>query len=455
MEAKRAKAVAAAVVVSLLFLLVILWFCLGPSLVFFIVLGLGFAVILTVLAWVLAMYTALDRRQMSMARRSAVEREELRVDYSFLRKVAGLPIKFRIEVLVAATDNFQVLLGSGSSASVFRGILDDGTSVAVKRIDAAERGDREFRAEVSAIASIQHVNLVRLLGYCIVAGGPRFLVYEFVANGSLDKWIFPSAGGDREDQQCLPWALRYRAAVDVAKALSYLHHDCRDCVLHLDVKPENILLDESFRALVTDFGLSKLMGKDESTVLTTIRGTRGYLAPEWIIGTGVSDKSDIYSYGMVLLEMVSGRRNVQLVGGGAASQTKWSYFPRIVNEKVRQGRMMEVVDERLKSGGEPPAEREVRTLVHVALWCIHEKAEARPSMARVVDMLERRIAVDELPLQTEMIISRILASDEPNVLEDGAAGDTRAAAAAAVAVSGLESHLSTSYSLDMSDLSGR
>ncbi|RZS11603.1 hypothetical protein BHM03_00042957 [Ensete ventricosum] len=203
METKRAKVVAAVVVVSLLFLLAILWLRLGPTLIFFIVLGLSFPVIVTILAWVLAMYMALDCRQMSMAPLLAVEREELRVDYSFLCKVTGLPIKFCLEVLVVATDNFQVLLGSGSSVSVFRGILDDGTSVVVKRIEAAEREDREFRAEVSAIASIQHVNLVRLLGYYTVAGGPRFLVYEFVANGSLDKWIFPSAGGDREDQQCL------------------------------------------------------------------------------------------------------------------------------------------------------------------------------------------------------------------------------------------------------------
>ncbi|KAJ8499466.1 hypothetical protein OPV22_010018 [Ensete ventricosum] len=147
--------------------------------------------------------------------------------------------------------------------------------------------------------------------------------------------------------------------------------------------------------------------------------------------------------------MVDGRRNVRLVGGGVASQRKWSYFPRIVSEKVRQGRMIEVVDGRLKSGVEPPAKREVQTLVHMALWCIQEKAEARPSMARMVDMLEGRITVDEASLQTEMIISRILASDEPNVLEEGAASGRRATVAAVIIVLGLDSQLSTSYSLDM------
>ncbi|CAL9159509.1 unnamed protein product [Musa hybrid cultivar] len=392
MEAKRAKVFAASAVVSLLVLLVVLWICLGPSTASYIVSGLIFAAILAILAWVLTLYTALDRMQMSAARWSALEREELRVEYSFLRKVAGLPIKFRLDDLVVATDNFQGLVGRGSSASVFRGILDDGTPVAVKRIEAAERGDREFRSEVSAIASIQHVNLVRLLGYCIDHDGRR---------------------------RCLPWAMRYRAAVDVAKALSYLHHDCRARVLHLDVKPENILLDEGFRAVVADFGLSKLMGKDESRVVTTIRGTRGYLAPEWIIGSGVSDKSDIYSYGMVLLEM-----------------------------KVRQGRMMEVVDERLKSVEGPPDEKEVRTLVHVALWCIQEKAETRPSMARVVDMLEGRIAVDDDPPKPDMIISSLL-SPEPDVFDEAGAKDTHAAAAGMLE---LDTQSATTYSLDVSSI---
>ncbi|CAD5170377.1 unnamed protein product [Musa acuminata subsp. malaccensis] len=449
MESKRAKVFAASAVVSLLVLLVVLWICLGPSTTSYIVSGLVFAAILAILAWVLTLYTALDRMQMSAARWSALEREELRVEYSFLRKVAGLPIKFRLDDLVVATDNFQALVGRGSSASVFRGILDDGTPVAVKRIEAAERGDREFRSEVSAIASIQHVNLVRLLGYCIVPAGPKFLVYEFVANGSLDNWIFPSARKDHDGRRrCLPWAMRYRAAVDVAKALSYLHHDCRARVLHLDVKPENILLDEGFRAVVADFGLSKLMGKDESRVVTTIRGTRGYLAPEWIIGSGVSDKSDIYSYGMVLLEMVGGRRSVQLVDGDVASRRKWSYFPQIVSEKVRQGRMMEVVDERLKSVEGPPDEEEVRTLVHVALWCIQEKAETRPSMARVVDMLEGRIAVDDDPPKPDMIISSLL-SPEPDVFDEAGAKDTHAAAAGMLE---LDTQSATTYSLDVSSI---
>ena len=182
---------------------------------------------------------------------------------------------------------------------VFKGILDDGTAIAVKRIDGEEHEDEEFKAEVAVLATIQHRNLVQLLGFCLVPRGPRFLVYEFIENGSLDNWIF---NGD--NRRVLPWAFRYSIAVDVARALSYLHHDCRTRVLHLDIKLENILLDGDFRARVADFELSKLMGADEGRILTTVRGTRGYLAPEWMLESGASEKIDVYSFGMALLEML-------------------------------------------------------------------------------------------------------------------------------------------------------
>uniref|UniRef100_A0A1D1Y809 Putative receptor-like protein kinase At5g20050 n=1 Tax=Anthurium amnicola TaxID=1678845 RepID=A0A1D1Y809_9ARAE len=412
MEAGKARALYAAAVASLLVLLVILWLCFGISKPFFVFAAVDSAAIVAIAAWATVHRTTLDRR-LSMARRAAVEGEELRLQYSHLRKAAGLPTLFRYEQLAAATDGFSAVLGRGASASVFKGILDDGTPVAVKRIDGDEgHGDREFRAEVAALAALQHVNLLRLLGYCLLPrpGTARYLVYDYVPNGSLDNWIFPtttSAGGDDIDTRkggCLPWDLRYRVAVDVAKALAYLHHDCRSRILHLDVKPENILLDEAFRACVADFGLSKLMGKEESRVVTTVRGTRGYLAPEWLLDSGISEKSDVFSYGMVLLEMVGGRRNVTLVGAdGPASGRRWSYFPRTVADRVRQGRVMEVVDPRLAA----VPEGEVRTAALVALWCVQETAGVRPSMAQVVDMLEGRVAV-EPPPETEMLVVDIL-----------------------------------------------
>ncbi|CAD5194308.1 unnamed protein product [Musa acuminata subsp. malaccensis] len=406
MEPKKAKLVACVGIGCLLVLLVIVFSRVEPSKDFLTVAAIGLAVVLVITLWLLVHYIILNRRRTSALHRLSNEGQELRFQYSFFRKVAGLPTKFSLKELDAATDNFQALIGRGGSGAVFKGILDNGTPVAVKRIEGAEYGEKEFRAEISAIASVQHVNLVRLLGYCLVpGGGPCFLVYEFIENGSLDGWIFSSAREHRARRgQCLPWPLRYQVAIDVARALAYLHHDCRARVLHLDIKPENILLDTGFRGVVADFGLSKLMSRDQSRIVASVRGTRGYLAPEWLLGSGISERSDIYSYGMVLLELVGGRRNVRVVDPTAdAEQRKWSYFPKIVMEKAREGRVMEVVDERL----ERVDERQVTTMVNVALWCIQEQPELRPSMARVFDMLEGRLAVGAPP-ETEMIVVDLL-----------------------------------------------
>lgn len=412
MEAKKIKIVGAVVAVLLVVVFInVLWFSLGVCKTFFVLAGIGVALILGIVVWIVIKYSSSDDEASTTTvlkqPAALVEGEELRLQYSFLRKVTGLPTRFHYEALEAATDKFRVLIGRGSSASVFKGVLDGGTPVAVKRVEDSDHSDRVFRSEVAAIGRAQHANLVHLLGYCIVPRSRvRLLVYEFVDNGSLDTWIFPAKGSKPEQQRkCLPWALRCRAAVDVARALAYLHQDCRSRVLHLDVKPENILLDGGFRALVADFGLSKVMGRDESRVVTTVRGTRGYLAPEWIVGGGASEKSDVFSYGIVLLEMVGGRRSIRL----AAGEGKWSYLPRIAAEKVRQGRVMEVVDERLvRAAGEVVEESEVRKLVYVALWCIREETKLRPSMAQVVDMLQGRMEVEAPPPEGDMLILDLL-----------------------------------------------
>ncbi|RDY02958.1 putative receptor-like protein kinase, partial [Mucuna pruriens] len=411
MDERRVKIIAAISVIILIILIIVARVTLKLSKAFFLIFGAGVAVILAVFAYVLVSISY-NRRRRLLESQLKSEGQELRIEYSFLRKVAGVPIKFRYKELEEATDGFQSLIGKGASASVFKGILDDGTSVAVKRIDAEERGEKEFRSEVAAIASVHHVNLVRLLGYCNAPTAPRYLVYEYVSHGSLDCWIFPKRVPERRRGGCLSWNLRYKVAIDVAKGLAYLHHDCRSRILHLDVKPENILLDENYRALVSDFGLAKLIGKDESQkVVSAIRGTRGYLAPEWLLEQGISDKTDIYSYGMVLLEIVGGRKNVCLVEDERdKSKRKWKYFPKIVNEKVREDKFMEIVDHRLLERGGVD-EREVRTLLYVALCCVQEKPRLRPSMAQVVDMLEGRVRV-ELPPDSRMVLVDLLCVDE-------------------------------------------
>lgn len=440
--------VAASTIIALIILIVVSRVLLRLSRPFFFILGAGCAVILAVFVWFL-LRRRYNRRRKLFERQVISEGRELRIEYSFLRKVAGVPIKFPYSELEEATDNFRALIGQGASASVFKGVLRDGTSVAVKRIEGEEHGEKDFRSEVAAIAGVQHVNLVRLLGYCVVPEGARFLVYEYIPNRSLDYWIFHKREPGNPTERCLSWDLRYRVAVDVAKALAYLHHDCRSRILHLDVKPENILLDENYRAIVSDFGLSKLMGRDESRVITNIRGTRGYLAPEWLLESGISEKSDVYSYGMVLLEMIGGRRNVcQVNHGNENSQRKWQYFPKIVNQKIRERKLMEVVDSRLaESGGVD--ERQLRIMVYVAFWCIQERARLRPTMSRVVEMLEGRVPVEEPP-DTQMIVVDLLSVDEESHHDH----NTPTTLVAAGQVGGTTAAMSTS-SLDMSVLSGR
>ncbi|KAG5035190.1 putative receptor-like protein kinase [Glycine soja] len=357
MDERRVNTIAAISVIALIILIVVARVTLKLSKAFFLIFGAGDTVILAVFAYVLVSISY-NRRRRLLESQLKSQGQELRIEYSFLRKVAGVPIKFRYKELEEATDGFQALIGKGASASVFKGILNDGTSVAVKQIDAEERGEKQFRSEVAAIASVHHVNLVRLLGYCNAPTAPR------------------------------------------------------SRILHLDVKPENILLDENFRALVSDFGLAKLIGKDEShKEVSAIRGTRGYLAPEWLLEKGISDKTDIYSYGMVLLEIVGGRKNMCSVEDESAkSKRKWQYFPKIVNEKVREGKLMEIIDHRLSECGGVD-ERQVRTLVYVALWSVQEKPRLRPSMAQVVDMLEGRVRV-ETPPDTRMVVVDFLSVDE-------------------------------------------
>ncbi|KAJ8535707.1 hypothetical protein K7X08_023427 [Anisodus acutangulus] len=450
MEDKKAYSIAISLVILLITIIIIARLTLKFSETFFLITGADVALIAAVFAAVLIRRNFNSRRQL-LENQIDSEGRELRIEYSFLRKVAGVPTRFRLKELEEATSNFGTLVGRGSSASVFKGVLSDGASVAVKRIEGEERGDKEFKSEVAAIASVQHVNLVRLLGYCSVPPtGPRFLVYEYIVNGSLNSWIFAKRGS----RGCLSWDLRYRVALDVGKALSYLHHDCRSCILHLDVKPENILLDENHRAILADFGLSKLMGKDESRVVTTIRGTRGYLAPEWLLENGISEKSDVYSYGMVLLELISGRRNITVAEIG--SQSKFSYFPKIVGEKLAQGKIMDVVDERLVhevSAGGGVVEMQVKRLACVALSCIQGRPKLRPTTARVVEMLEGRQPV-EAPPQTTMLIFDLLEGDED---VDHHPGKPRASAATPRAgqISTSNHYTNSPRSFAMSVLSGR
>jgi len=177
--------------------------------------------------------------------------------------------------LLLASSHFSIKLGAGGFGSVFKGKIGKET-IAVKRLEGVEQGMEEFLAEVETTGRIHHFNLVRLVGFC-AEKSHRLLVYEYLSNGSLDKWIF-----QQSPVFTLSWKTRRHIILAIARGLSYLHEECEEKIAHLDIKPQNILLDDRFNAKVSDFGLSKMINRDQSKVMTRMRGTRGYLAPEWL-----------------------------------------------------------------------------------------------------------------------------------------------------------------------------
>ena len=295
----------------------------------------------------------------------------------------GALISFKYRDLQSLTRNFSERLGAGSFGSVFKGVLLDTATVAVKRLEGFHQGDKQFRTEVSTIGNIHHINLIRLLGFCS-EGVKRLLVYEYMPNGSLDKHLFGSSC------TTLSWKMRYQIAVGIAKGLAYLHEECRDSIIHCDIKPENILLDASFVPKVADFGLAKLLGRDFSRVLTSMRGTVGYLAPEWISGEAITTKADVFSYGMVLFEIISGRRNLE-----HRETSMETFFPMLVARKLLEGEVQGLLAEGLINGVN---ERELERACKVACWCVQDSESSRPTMGEVVKILEGLVDVEMPPV---------------------------------------------------------
>lgn len=309
---------------------------------------------------------------------------------NFLESISGrMPVKFTYRELQAATNNFSEKLGEGGFGSVYLGKLSDGTKVAVKKLEGLGQGNKEFHSEVSIIGSIHHIHLVKLRGFC-AEGAHRLLAYEFMANGSLDRWIFSK----NEEGFALDWEKRYSIAVGTAKGLAYLHEGCESKIVHCDIKPENVLLDENFLPKLSDFGLAKLMTREQSHAFTTLRGTRGYLAPEWIVNYSVSEKSDVYSYGMVLLEILGGRKNFDPM-----ESSEKAYFPTYAFKKMAEGKSEEIVDAKLRYNDD---DGRVGTAIRVALWCIQEEVRLRPSMMQIVRMLEGLQEVSPPPVSTQL-----------------------------------------------------
>jgi hypothetical protein len=295
----------------------------------------------------------------------------------------GNLVVFSFVKIKNCTKNFSEKLGEGSFGCVFKGMLPGCTAVAVKKLKGLRQEDKQFRAEVQTIGMIRHINIVRLLGFC-AEDSRRFLVYEYMSNGSLSNHLFS------ERSSKLSWELRYSIALGIARGLAYLHEGCKDCIVHCDMKPDNILLDEELCPKIADFGMAKLLGRDFSRALTTMRGTIGYLAPEWISGLPITHKADVYSYGMVLLEIIAGRRNSERIKEG-----KFTYFPIYAAVKVNEGDVMCLLDSNLV--GNADAEQ-LNRACRVACWCIQDAEDHRPMMGHIVRMLEGVVDVEVPPI---------------------------------------------------------
>ncbi|KAL4559579.1 hypothetical protein LXL04_031722 [Taraxacum kok-saghyz] len=289
--------------------------------------------------------------------------------------------RFSYRDLKKASENFSMEVGRGGGAVVYKGVLTDNRIAAIKRLKEANsnQGEAEFLAEISTLGRLNHMNLIDIWGYC-AEGKHRILVYEYMENGSL---------ADNLHSDNLNWDKRFEVAVGTAKGLAYLHEECLEWVLHCDVKPHNILLDQNYLPKVADLGLSKFFDRDGrgNSEFTKARGTRGYMAPEWFfVSLPITSKVDVYSYGVVMLEMITGRspQGGDQSGGYERPMVKW------VREKVSDGNggnsnwIEEIVDS--KVNGEYERVR-MGNLIKVALQCAEENKEARPTMSQVVDML--------------------------------------------------------------------
>ncbi|XP_047962535.1 G-type lectin S-receptor-like serine/threonine-protein kinase At1g34300 [Salvia hispanica] len=309
--------------------------------------------------------------------------------YALLEYASGAPVQFSYRELQKATKGFKEKLGAGGFGTVYKGVLANRTVAAVKQLEGIEQGEKQFRMEVATISSTHHLNLVRLIGFCS-EGKHRLLVYEFMKNGSLDSILFASS--EEQSGKHLNWENRFNIALGTARGITYLHEECRDCIVHCDIKPENILLDENYCAKVSDFGLAKLVNPKDHRyrTLTSVRGTRGYLAPEWLANLPITSKSDVYSYGMVLLEIVSGKRNFEV-----SAETNHKKFSLWAYEEFEKGNIEAVVDKRLLDH-EIDMEQARRAVI-VSFWCIQEQPSQRPMMGKVVQMLEGIMEIERPP----------------------------------------------------------
>ncbi|KQJ85893.1 hypothetical protein BRADI_4g02304v3 [Brachypodium distachyon] len=300
------------------------------------------------------------------------------------RKGTG-PKRFRYNELANATGNFadSGKLGEGGFGSVYKGFFKDiNLDVAIKRVSkSSKQGRKEYISEVRIISRLRHRNLVQLIGWCH-GGGELLLVYELMPKGSLDTHLY-----NKED--ILTWSVRHQIVLGIGSALLYLHQDWEQCVLHRDIKPSNVMLDASFSAKLGDFGLARLVDHCHGSHTTELAGTMGYMDPDCMVTGRASAESDIYSFGVVLLEVACGRRPVVVLLDGTVV-----HLAQRVSELNDQGRALDAADLRLK--GEFDIQ-EMERVIAVGLWCTRHAPSLRPSIRQAVNVLRFEAPLPILP----------------------------------------------------------
>ncbi|XP_022139943.1 putative receptor-like protein kinase At4g00960 [Momordica charantia] len=286
-------------------------------------------------------------------------------------------LQFDFNTIDAATNKFseENRLGEGGFGVVYKGRLENGQEIAVKRLSRGSlQGSEEFKNEVMLVAKLQHRNLVRLLGFCL-EGEEKILIYEYIPNKSLDYFLF-----DPEGQRELDWLKRYKIIHGIARGILYLHEDSRLRIIHRDLKVSNILLDEEMNPKVSDFGMARIIRIDETQRNTNrIAGTFGYMSPEYAMHGNFSMKSDVYSFGVLVLEIISGKKNNTFYLSGLAEDIltyAWKLW--------KDGTPLELLDSSLR---DHHSKKEMLRCIHIALLCVQEDPSRRPSMASIVLML--------------------------------------------------------------------
>ncbi|XP_076908881.1 putative serine/threonine-protein kinase At1g01540 [Bidens hawaiensis] len=294
---------------------------------------------------------------------------------------------YTLRELEVATNGFsdENVIGEGGYGIVYSGVLADDTMVAVKNLlNNRGQAEKEFKVEVEAIGRVRHKNLVRLLGYC-AEGAQRILVYEYVNNGNLEQWLH----GDVGPISPLTWEIRMNIVLGTAKGLTYLHEGLEPKVVHRDIKSSNILLNRQWHPKVSDFGLAKLLGSEKSYVTTRVMGTFGYVAPEYASTGMLNERSDVYSFGILIMEIISGRNPVDY-SRPPEEVNLVDWLKTMVTNRNAEG----VLDPKLP---EKPSSRALKRALLVALRCVDPSAQKRPKMGHVIHMLE----AEDFPLRDE------------------------------------------------------